>query len=235
MYQKAPELSTSEGLSEAMTETALIEDFRDRLLAAALPEAAFDGWRAGTLVKAEKAAGLPEGGAGLACPSGVVDLLDHWHLRADEAMERALAAQDLAAMKIREKVAAGVLARIDAVSPENREAARRAAHRLALPDAAPRAARMVWRTCDRIWRAIGDRSTDGNHYSKRAILAGVFASTFAVWLDAEEEADVEAFLDRRIDNVMQFEKFKAQARKVHAKLPDPTALAAALRYPRRGL
>ena len=74
------------------------------------------------------------------------------------------------------------------------------------------AARLLWRTADHIWRALGDTSTDENFYSKRAILSGVLASTYARWFsdDSPDNAATWAFLDARIENVMQFEKAKAQ-------------------------
>jgi ubiquinone biosynthesis protein COQ9 len=212
-------------------ESAHLDILRRRLLGAALARAGAEGWTAATLSRAEADAGLPEGTGVLACPQGVVDLLDFWALECDRAALASVGALDLASLKIRQRVRAGVLARLTAIGAENREAARRAAARLALPDAGGRGARVLWRAADTIWRAIGDRSTDGNHYSKRAILSGVFASTFAVWLDGDDEA-TEAFLDRRIENVMAFEKAKARARKLHEGLPDPLGMLSRLRFGR---
>jgi ubiquinone biosynthesis protein COQ9 len=94
---------------------------------------------------------------------------------------------------------------------------------------------LVWRTADRIWRALGDTSTDGNYYSKRAILSGVIASTYARWF-ADESPDHEAtwtFLDARIANVMQFEKFKAQLKPLSEGVQTAIGVAARFRYPGR--
>ncbi len=212
-----------------------LDDLRDRLLDAALERAAFDGWTGAMMSAAEADAGLPEGSASLASISGPVDLLDFWALRCDEAMNAAMQSLQLDAMRVREKVSVGVRARIEAIGEENREAARRAAARLALPDAAARGAHMMWRASDRIWRALGDPSTDGNFYSKRAILTGVVTGVLSVWVSADGPEDDAPwrFLDRRIENVMQFEKAKARMRKLAEGLPSPVELAAALRYPRR--
>ncbi len=59
-----------------------------------------------------------------------------------------------------------------------------------------------------MWRAAGDTSTDFNFYTKRAILAGVYSATLMRWFtdDSEDEGATRAFLDRRIDEVMRFEK-----------------------------
>lgn len=224
MHDAFAQTGSEEGLAH-------LDEARDALLEAARPLAAFDGWNRATLARAEADAGLPAGTAELVCPAGVVDLLDYWGLKSDRAAVEALAATDLAVLRIRDRVRAGVTARLEAVGPERREAARRAAARLALPDAAARATRITWRAADAIWRALGDPSTDFNFYSKRAILSGVFASTFAVWLEGDDDR-AQAFLDDRIENVMQFEKAKAGARDLAAKLPDPARVLARLRYGR---
>ena len=72
---------------------------------------------------------------------------------------------------------------------------------------------------DAIWYAAGDTSSDFNFYTKRATLAGVFSSTLFYWLNDRSEGDAAtwAFLDRRIDDVMRFEKFKGQFAKKAAR------------------
>ena len=82
-----------------------------------------------------------------------------------------------------------------------------------------------------MWRLAGDTATDFNHYSKRAILVGVYGSTILVFLDDESEdlAETRAFLDRRIGDVMRFEKAKARwKRRRHALLAQPLPRPAAL-------
>ena len=120
----------------------------------------------------------------------------------------------------------------ETVTPSAR--ARAMTRALSNPVRAPEAARLVWRTADRIWRALGDRSTDENFYSKRAILSGVLASTYARWFsdDAPDHAETWAFLDARIENVMQFEKFKAQLKPLSKGVQSAVGLAARFRYGR---
>lgn len=204
---------------------------RDALLQAALSHAAFDGWNAGVLEQAGLDAEISAGQIHLACPRGELDLIAHWSMRLDETAGSALAALDLPAMKIRDKVTQGVHARLSAISAHE-EAARRARARLLLPDAGHEASRLVWATSDMIWRAIGDPSTDFNYYSKRTILSGVYAATLAVWLNESDpdKPQARAFLDRRIQNVMDFEKAKFQVRKFTDQLPDPSGLLSRLRY-----
>src|SRR5690606_36576516 len=73
-------------------------------------------------------------------------------------------------------------------------------------------ARMGWRVADKMWRLAGDTATDYNHYTKRVMLSAVYGSTMGVFLDddSEDYAETKAFLDRRIENIMQFEKTKAK-------------------------
>ncbi len=186
---------------------------RDAILAEALKSAAFDGFTPLALARAALCAGRSKAELAAAFPGGAIDLLRWWSVRADDAAALAAGERREPPMKIREKVAAGVSARLAFLRP-HKEAARRAAAYLALPHNAPEAARLVWASADAIWRAIGDPSTDFNFYSKRAILSGVLSSTFARWLadDGEDEAATHAFLAARIDNVMQFEKLKARVR-----------------------
>ncbi len=207
---------------------------RRALLAALLARAPFEGWSARSLAAAAADAGLSPGDVALYAPGGVVELIEAWASACDQATADRLAAADLAAMKVRERVTCGVRARLDAIGDEHREAARRAAARLALPDAGPRAARIGWRAADTIWRGIGDPSTDGNFYSKRVILSGVLASVLPAWLHADGPEDQTPWrvLDRRIEGVMQFEKAKARWRRMTEGFPSPTAFAARLRYPR---
>jgi len=210
-----------------------LADVRARVLAAALPHAAFDGWSGRLLADAAKAAKISEGDMRLAFPKGAVDLIDYFLQEGDRLMLKALAGQDLAAFKIRQRITLAVRARIEVDLPY-REALRRAITMAALPTSGGLGIRALYRTVDAIWRAVGDTSTDFNFYSKRAVLAGVYSSSVMHWFSDEsaDHADTWAFLDRRIENVMQFEKAKASVMKVGAMLPDPLALISRLRYRR---
>src|SRR6185369_3476 len=94
-------------------------------------------------------------------------------------------------------------------------------------------ARIAWRSADRIWRLAGDIATDFNHYSKRGLLIGVYASTSFVFLDDQSEglADTRAFLDRRICDVMRFEEGEARWAGVSMVRPSLSRFLGRLRYP----
>lgn len=208
------------------------DDVRARLLPAALKAAVFEGFTPQMMASAAKGAGVSAPELAAAFPTGALGLVEYWSAMADRAAAGALKSERAAGLKIREKVALGVEARIAFLRPD-KEAARRAAGFLALPIHAPAAARLVWNAADAIWRALGDPSTDFNFYSKRAILSGVISSTMARWFadDSDDEAATISFLRARIDNVMQFEKLKA---KVRDSGFDPAGMwgwLAKMRYP----
>ena len=192
------------------------------ILEAALTEADFDGFSLETLRRAADKAGVSRDLQRLAFPRGVMDLVAYYSRTADEAMLEALKAHDLSELKVREKIALAVRARIEALAG-HKPAARRAVQFLALPQFAAEGVRNLYRTVDQIWRGIGDTSTDFNFYTKRALLAGVYASTLLRWFEDESE-DGRAtweFLDARIANVMQIEKAKAAAKRALDKIPTP--------------
>ena len=206
---------------------------RARLLDAFPPHAAALGWTESALRAARADAGLSEGEAALACPKGVFDLFDAFAERADQAMLDQVEDLQLAPLRYSQRVARLVRARLEAQAPY-KEAARAMTRALTRPSRAPEAARLLWRTADQIWRALGDTSTDENYYSKRAILSGVLASTYARWFSDKSEDSVEtwAFLDDRIGNVMQFEKFKANLPSMSGLGEAAAGLAARFRYGR---
>lgn len=186
------------------------EDTQAQLLAAALPHVAFDGWSETSLRAACQDLSITRQMAALACPRGAIDLAIRFHHDGDEAMQVVLQKTDINAMKIREKITFSVRARLDAI--RDKEAVRRGATLMALPQHAAEGAGLVWGTCDRIWAAIGDSSADVNWYTKRLTLSSVYSATVLYWLGdkSPNHQDTWTFLDRRIENVMQFEKFKAQ-------------------------
>jgi ubiquinone biosynthesis protein COQ9 len=207
--------------------------FRARILEAFPAHAARLGWTDAAFKAACEEVQLSEGEAALACPNGAADLFDAFADRADQAMLEALDDLDLPAMRYSQRVKACVQLRLEAQVPY-KAAARAMTRALTRPDRAPIAARLLWRTADRIWRALGDTSTDENFYSKRAILSGVLASTYARWF-SDDSADHEAtwaFLDARIDNVMQFEKFKARLKPISEGVQTAVGVAARFRYGR---
>jgi ubiquinone biosynthesis protein COQ9 len=202
---------------------------RAELLAAIMPHVPFDGWSEPAFRAAVDELGLDPALAGVVCPRGAVDLAVEYHRAGDRAMLAALTEEALAGLKFREKIAFAVKARLQAADPE---LVRRGASVFALPQHAATGSKLVWETCDLIWRALGDTSEDYNWYTKRLTLSGVYSATVLFWMgdESEDHSASWAFLDRRIEGVMRFEKVKGQL----VKLPFATTILAAIRPPGRG-
>jgi ubiquinone biosynthesis protein COQ9 len=208
----------------------------DEIRLALAPEiaanAAFDGWGDAARDMAAEAAGIDRDVAALAFAEGPVQMIAAWFAAVDAAMLVQLPPERLAAMKIRARIAGLIEARLDALIGQ-RESLRRALAILALPQNLPKATRLGWHTADGIWRAAGDTATDYNHYTKRTILAGVYTATIAVFLDDESDdaADTRAFLARRIEGIMRFEKAKAGLTQRATLRPSLSRFVGRLRYP----
>jgi ubiquinone biosynthesis protein COQ9 len=208
----------------------------DELRAALAPlipaNAMFDGWGDKALAAAASTLGVPPERARLAFPDGPLQMIDLWFDSIDAAMIAAWPPERIGTLKIRERIQALVLDRIGTIRP-HKEALRRAFALLASPPNAILAARLAWRTADRMWRAAGDTATDFNHYSKRGILAALYTSTMLVFLDDDSDGlkETRGFLNRRIDDVMRIEKFKAQWRGGRERLPSLSRFLGRLRYP----
>ena len=201
-----------------------------RVLTAALPLAPALGWNARLVTAAARSAGLSDADATLLLPNGPRDLAALLFRRHDAEALAALAALDPLALKVRERIRKSVETRVEAAMADE-AAVQKAGVFLAVPPNARLALSLGWASADKLWRWAGDTATDENHYSKRAILGAVLATTMAVRL-SRGRAAAESHLAARIDNVMSFEKWKAA-------LPTPSTWAkgavgflGALRYGR---
>lgn len=203
------------------------------VLAPLLPaHAVFDGWSAKALAMAASELGVPAARAELCFPDGAAQMIDAWFDAIDRAMEMAFPPERIATMKIRARIRDLVLYRVEVINP-HKEALRRGFAILAQPQNAMAGAKLAWRAADRMWRLAGDTATDFNHYSKRGILSALYMSTMLVFLDDASEGLVQTrgFLDRRIDDVMRFEKFKASWRGSAERVPSLSRFLGRLRYP----
>jgi len=198
---------------------------KQAVLDAALVHVPFDGFSEATLKRAGEEAGVDAETLARLFPNRELSLVEEFSAATDREMEARLAKINMADLRIRERIATAVKTRL-AVLKSHKEAARRAAAFLTLPPHAGLGGRLVWRTVDLMWRAVGDTATDFNFYTKRGILAGVYSATLMRWFTdkTDDESETNAFLDARIENVMQFEKFKAQMKGELAKLPTLTEI-----------
>lgn len=183
-------------------------DARDGLLDAALRNVAFDGWSEKTLMRAASDVGMTAAEARALFPRGAVDLALAWHRRQDALLAERLAAEDLSDLRYTARVSRAIWMRLEGA---DKNAVRRGTTLFALPMHAVDGARALWETADTIWTGLGDTSTDGNWYSKRATLSGVYGATVLFWLgdDSQDHGETRAFIDRRIEDVMSLERAKA--------------------------
>lgn len=183
------------------------DQIRDRLLTQALPSIAFDGWTWDVAEDSAVACGYDKTMARAVFPAGLSDFVGHLSDWADRQMLEILDDVNSSDMRIRDRIHLGVMTRIEILKPW-REPLRLAMAYWAVPHRSLMAGRNVWRTADHIWVWAGDTATDYNHYTKRALLSGVITATTLAWLNDESDdlSDVEAFLDRRIENVMSLGK-----------------------------
>jgi ubiquinone biosynthesis protein COQ9 len=186
---------------------------RTRLCEAALPHVPFDGWSEACFKAALQDADIDTALARLSCPRGALDLALAYHKSGDAEMATRMKGPEFAALRYSAKVAAAVRFRLEAAT--DKEVVRKGMTFFAMPAHASEGAAAIWRTCDLIWNTLGDTSDDLNWYSKRTILSAVYSSTLLFWLgdNSAGHAATWEFLDRRIANVMQFEKLKSSLRK----------------------
>ena len=217
-----------------MSEASPLEWLRRQLALAVGENAVFDGWTQVAVDSAARQLGIDPVQARLAVPKSQAGMIDLYIREVDRALEAWATSKRLEKLKIREKIRTLVWRRLEIMGPA-REAVRRALAILAMPQNVPLGLRTGWRSADVMWRLAGDTSTDFNHYTKRLTLGAVYGSTLLVWLDDQSEGwgDTAAFLDRRIDDVMRFEKAKAEWRGSADQRLSVSRFLGRLRYPPR--
>ncbi len=217
-----------------MADAASLEQLRTQLAPAIADAAAFDGWSDEAVRAAAAMQGIDPAAAVFAFSGGPMQMIEAWIASIDAAMAAALPQEQLASLKIRERIRTLVQFRLDAVATR-KEALRRAQAIMAMPQNAARALQLGWHSADRMWRLAGDTASDYNHYTKRATLGAIYGATLAVYAgdQSEDHADTRAFLDRRIDGIMKFEKAKAKWLNPQREHFSPARLLGRLRYPAR--
>ena len=211
-----------------------LEAMRRALAPAIADAAAFDGWSKLAVNNAAAAARIDPDSAQFAFADGAMTMIEAWVHSVDAAMAAVLPLEQIAALKIRERIRTLVQFRLDAVAHQ-KEALRRALAIMAMPQNVARALQLGWHSADVMWRLAGDTATDYNHYTKRLTLGSIYAATLAVYVDdtSPDHEQTRAFLDRRIEGIMKFEKAKARLLKPRDDQFSPARFLGRLRYPAR--
>jgi len=217
-----------------MEEPQTLEALRRQLAPAIADAVAFDGWSEEAVAQAAAMAGIDNELAQFAFQGGAMAMIAAWIGHVDERMVATTPAESLANLPIRERIRRLVMARLDAVAGRE-EALTRALSIMAMPQNVVAATKLGWHSADAMWRLAGDTATDYNHYTKRAILGAIYAATLQVYArdKSENKAETRAFLDRRIDGIIRFEKTKAKVFRAPDDRFSVTRLMGRLRYPAR--
>ncbi|WP_420383387.1 COQ9 family protein [Novosphingobium sp.] len=215
-----------------MTMAYATDEFRLQLAPLIADAAAFDGWTDTAVLAAANMAGVDGEAARFAFDGQAMAMIAAWIHAIDRDMAAALPAEHLATLPIRERIRVMIQFRLDAIAGQQ-ESLRRALIEMAKPHHVAQTARLAWQTADVMWRLAGDTATDYNHYTKRMTLGAIYAATLSVFADdtSEDHADTRAFLARRIDGVMRFEKLKAQVLHPKGDRFSLSRFAGRLRYP----
>lgn len=211
-----------------------LDELRIALAAAIADAAVFDGWTDAAVLTAADLEGVDPALATFAFADGPMAMIAAWAGACDAAMAAEWSAERLATLKIRERIRTLVQFRLDYVAPQQ-EALVRALAIMAMPQNVPAALKLGWSSADLMWRLAGDTAADYNHYTKRTILASIYAATLAVLAHdrSDDRADTRAFLERRIDGVMKFEKAKTRFLNRDFDGFSPARFLGRLRYPAR--
>ncbi len=192
-----------------------LDDIRDDIIETLLPDIVFDGLNWAAVTNAAAKAGFDKGMAEAVFPDRLRGAIAHFSDWADRQMMERLQDIDPGSLRVRDRIRAAVLARMEVLSP-HREAVRLVISYWTLPPRGAKAGGVLWRTADRIWTWAGDTATDYNKYTKRGLLCGVIASTTLAWLSSSDDPGLRrtaAFLDRRIENVMQLGRILGKMKK----------------------
>jgi ubiquinone biosynthesis protein COQ9 len=197
----------------------------ERLIAALLPDVAFDGWTRHALRNAARRANIPLGEATALFPRGAPDLIAAFSRWADHQMLERLAAMPVEPASVSRRVALAMQLRFAVLAPW-REAVRRGLSVLAMPQNALLGLRLLYDTVDAIWHGVGDDSTDFSFYTKRATLAGIYAAAVLFWLDdrSPDFADTEAFIERRLADLHRLTGLRERLATAADSLPNPFRL-----------
>jgi ubiquinone biosynthesis protein COQ9 len=197
----------------------------ERLIAAMLPDVAFDGWTRHALREAARRADIPVGEALALFPRGAPDLIAAFSRWADHQMLERLAAAAIETLSLSQRIALALRLRFAVLAPW-REAVRRGLPVLAVPQNAPLGLRLLYDTVDAIWHGVGDASTDFSFYTKRATLVGIHAAAMLYWLDdrSPDGADTEAFIDRRLADLHRLTGLRKRLATAAERLPNPFRL-----------
>ncbi len=178
------------------------------LMLGTVGHAATMGWSPAALTAAGTELGLSTEQAAALYPNGIDDVISRFSRHIDTLMSDKLASQNLEELRVRDRVQTAILTRLEILSPYRLAARNLLTVELARPRRAALATGLLARTVDDIWHAVGDQSTGFSYYSRRATLGLIYGSVMLFWFQDQspDYTRTAAFLERRIDDLMQTSK-----------------------------
>ena len=186
---------------------------KNKILTEFLKICVFEGWNDDSLKKAIINSGFEEKFTGIIFEKGCIDIADFFISQTNQKMLKKLKELDLDKMRVRDKIAKAVIINLE-INNENKAALKKLVNFYSHPKRVVYAFKSCYKVVDLIWYEIGDKSTDFNFYTKRAILSKVYIRTLKYFIDDNSENNNKTldFLDRQVERVMKFAAFKAQAK-----------------------
>ena len=111
--------------------------------------------------------------------------------------------------RVPEKIKKIIMIRLN-LCQRYKEAVRSSISLTAIPVNARASLKILYRTCNSIWRIAGDKSTDFSFYTRRISLAAVYTSTLLFWLNDNSNNNIETefFLERRLKDISKISSLK---------------------------
>ena len=111
--------------------------------------------------------------------------------------------------RVPEKIKKIIMIRLN-LCQKYKEAVRSSISLSAIPVNTKISLNILYRTCNSMWRIVGDKSTDFSFYTRRISLAAVYTSTLLFWLNDKSNNNIETefFLDRRLKDISKISSLK---------------------------
>jgi len=182
------------------------EDIKQGILEAALELVSTHGWTKSAIVAAAESYGYPGVAHGM-FPGGAADLANYFYAKCNAQLKAELEAEsDLEIPSQTAFVRDAMIRRLKMTLAVKDSWPEAMAAMAASPEGIKGAFDNLCQLCDDIWFYAGDKSTDTNWYTKRALLAAVYKST-EFYMMQDQSRDHQAtwdFLDRRLSGAVEF-------------------------------
>ena len=141
--------------------------------------------------------------------NGPIDFIDIFSEIIDLEVKENYNLIELKPERVPEKIKKIIMIRLN-LCQRYKEAVRSSISLTAMPVNAKASLKILYRTCNSIWRIAGDKSTDFSFYTRRISLATVYTSTLLFWLNdnSNENVETEFFLERRLKDISKISTLK---------------------------